>query len=573
MLLELRIENLAVMERASATFGPGLNAVTGETGAGKSVLLAALALALGGRSDPALVRAGSERALATAVFSDGMPLDLLTGLGVARDDVLVVSRELVGTGRSTARINAGVVPATAVRELGERLLEIHGQGSSSRWLRESEQRAGLDEYGGEPLCAVQEEVAASYDRRQALLTALGRLQGLRDVEEQELERAELDLDELGKAALRIGEDDELRTERIRLANSSRLRAAAEQLRHAVGGDSLGDAEVGQQLAQALQAARQVQGIDQELDDAAAQAQEIAVVLQELSLQMGSYLDHLPDDGARLAEVEERLAVLERLARRHGGSLAAAIRRRDEAAAMLGERGGLAAEVSALETELERLEKVLSTACSTLSSLRTEVAQGFQAAVTSDLRRMLMPHAIFSIRIWQRPSEEGVRGPDGARLECSRHGWDRIAFELAPNVGDQPRALGDSASGGEVARVALALLAHLSHRSGVGTVVFDEVDQGLGGEAANRVGELLLSVAERRQVICVTHLAPIAARAQTHLKVAKSEVGAVVCSQVSILDRDQRIEELARLLAGEATPLAARAHAAELLTSVGGGDPW
>jgi len=573
LLLELRIENLAVMERASATFGPGLNAVTGETGAGKSVLLAALALALGGRSDPALVRAGSERGLATAVFSDGMPLDLLTGLGVAQDDVLVVSRELVGTGRSTARINAGVVPATAVRELGERLLEIHGQGSSSRWLRESEQRAGLDEYGGEPLCAVQEEVAASYDRRQALLTALGRLRGLRDVEGQELERAELDLDELGKAALRIGEDDELRTERIRLANSSRLRAAAEQLRHAVGGDSLGDAEVGQQLAQALQAARQVQGIDQELDAAAAQAQEIAVVLQELSLQMGSYLDHLPDDGARLAEVEERLAVLERLARRHGGSLAAAIRRRDGAAAMLGERGGLAAEVSALETELERLEKVLSTACSTLSSLRTEVAQGFQAAVTSDLRRMLMPHAIFSIRIWQRPSEEGVRGPDGARVECSRHGWDRIAFELAPNVGDQPRALGDSASGGEVARVALALLAHLSHRSGVGTVVFDEVDQGLGGEAANRVGELLLSVAERRQVICVTHLAPIAARAQTHLKVAKSEVGAVVCSQVSILDRDQRIEELARLLAGEATPLAARAHAAELLTSVGGGGPW
>lgn len=572
MLLELRIENLAVIERASATFGPGLNAVTGETGAGKSVLLAALALALGGRSDPALVRAGSQRAQASAVFSEGGPHEVLAGMGVARDDVLVVSRELSATGRSMARINAGVVSATATRQLGELLIEIHGQGSSSRWLLESEQLSGLDGYGADRVRVIQEEVAAAYDRRQQVLGELVRLRGLRDLEGLALERAEMDLEELDRAALRVGEDDELRAERSRLANAARLRAAAEQLHHAVGGNSHGETEVGEQLALALQAARVVRGIDPELDLAAAQVEEVTVLLQELSLQMGSYLDHLADDGGRLAEVEERLAVLERLIRRHGGSLEAAIRRRDEAFSLLGERLGLRAEVSALEVELDRLETDLAASCLTLSRLRSEVAGDFERAVTSDLHRMLMPHAKFSIRIWQKPSDSGVRGPDGSRLECSRTGWDRVSYELAPNAGDQPRPLGDSASGGELARVALALLARLSHRSGVETVVFDEVDQGLGGEAANRVGELLLSVAESRQVICVTHLAPIAARAHTHLRVAKTEVGRAVRSEVTALDRDQRIDELARLLAGEATPLSARAHAAELLSSVGAGSP-
>jgi DNA repair protein RecN (Recombination protein N) len=310
------------------------------------------------------------------------------------------------------------------------------------------------------------------------------------------------------------------------------------------------------------------GIDEELDQVVGQAEEVVALLQEMSLQLASYLEHLPDDSSRLAEVDERLALLERIARRHGGSLEAAIERRDQAARMLAERGGVQDSLQRLGAELASLEADLSAQCASLSAARELAARQLEAIVTRDLRQMLMPHATFRIRVWRRADPAGVPGPDGERVECGRDGFDRITFELAPNTGDRLRPLGESASGGELSRVALALLAHLSGRSGVGTVVFDEIDQGLGGEAANRVGELLMQVARERQVICVTHLAPIAARASTHLLVAKVDEGGGARSSISVLSGDQRVAELARLLAGDATPTTARAHARELLAAVG-----
>ncbi|MHB1574988.1 MAG: DNA repair protein RecN [Candidatus Dormibacteria bacterium] len=568
MLIELRVDNLAVMQRAECSFGPGLNAITGETGAGKSVLLAALALALGGRSDPGLVRAGSERASTHAVFSEVPPsaAQALDGLGVEPDDVLVLGRELQASGRSTARVNAQAVPVSVVRELGEALLEVHGQGASSHWLHESEQRQGVDAFGGDGLLATRALVGELFDSRQRALAELARLRGLQDQETRELEVAVADLEELRAAALVEGEDRELLGERDRLLHSSRLREAAEQLHLAAGGGDLEPS--GPSLAAALQRARVVSGIDPELDRAAAQAEEAAVLLQELVLQLGSYLEHLPDDNSRLGEVEERLALLERLARRHGGTLAAAIDRREKAARLVADRGGLTGRLRDLEAEVLALEERLMLACSELSAAREAVAKELEVAVTEDLRQMLMPHARFSVRVWRQPDPHGIPAPDGTRSELGRDGWDRVSFLLAPNRGDQPRPLRETASGGELSRVALALLSHLSRRSGVGTVVFDEIDQGLGGEAANRVGELMRQVSTSRQVICVTHLAPIAARATTHLMVVKKEDGSGVSSRVETLDRERRVLELARLLAGEATPAAARRHAEELLVAVG-----
>jgi DNA repair protein RecN (Recombination protein N) len=237
-------------------------------------------------------------------------------------------------------------------------------------------------------------------------------------------------------------------------------------------------------------------------------------------------------------------------------------------ALVGERGGLDLELRRLEIESVGFDDELGRESLHLTELRSVAAARLQAAVTKDLRQMLMPHASFAIRLWQREEDDGLPTPAGARVECSREGWDRVSFELAANSGDPCRPLADAASGGELARVALALLARISHSSGVGTVVFDEIDQGLGGEAANRVGELLRKVAERRQVICVTHLAPIAARADTHIRVVKTDEGGHVRSQVQPVQDAERVDELARLLAGDATPGAARSHAAELLQAVG-----
>jgi DNA repair protein RecN (Recombination protein N) len=301
-----------------------------------------------------------------------------------------------------------------------------------------------------------------------------------------------------------------------------------------------------------------------------QAEGTVEGLRELQLSFSSYVTQLPDDSRRLADAEERLELLERLARRHGGSLDAALARRDEASRLLQAVDEGEGDLERLRVRLAELELELASESERLSAVRGRVAQGLARAVTSDLRRMLMPKAEFQVRIWQMEDQDGIPRRDGARLTAGSTGWDRVSFDLSANPGDPPRPLSEVASGGELSRVALALLSHLTRESGVSTVVFDEIDQGLGGEAANRVGDLMREVANRHQVICITHLAPIAARADTHLVVAKSEREGRPYSEIIVVDGPQRVEEVARLLAGEATPGAARAHAEELLLAVGAG---
>lgn len=564
----MRVENLAVIERTAARFGARFNAVTGETGAGKSVLLSALGLALGGRGDPDLVRRGAERALSTAAFDDPPPAvaESCRALGVVVEESLILTRELSATGRSVARANGSTVPATALRDLGAQLVDVQGQGASSLWLREPEQRSALDSLGGEEAGGALRRVSELWSRRQESQTAASRQLALRERQRGDLEQARRDLAELAAADLRPGEDLELRQERDRLAHAARLREAAQGVRGALSGES-GAADG---LAGGLHAARGARGIDAELDLLLDQADGAVEGLRELQLSFSSYVTQLPDDSQRLADAEERLELLERLARRHGGSLDLALARRDEAASLLqvvdegqGDLDRLAAELTELETRLVKES-------AELSALRRRVAKSLARAVTSDLRRMLMPKAEFQVRIWQVEDRDGLPGPGGSCVAAGPTGWDRVSFDLSANPGDPARPLSEVASGGELSRVALALLSHLTRESGVSTVVFDEIDQGLGGEAANRVGDLMREVADRHQVICITHLAPIAARADRHLVVAKSEREGRPYSEVVEVDGSERVEELARLLAGEATPGAARAHAEELLLAVGAG---
>ena len=571
MLVELRVENLAVIERAEARFGGRFNAITGETGAGKSVLLSALGLALGARADPDLVRRGSERALSSAVFQD--PPDVVAetcrALGVVVEETLVLTRELSSAGRGGARANGATVPATALRDMGTQLVDVQGQGASSLWLRESEQRSALDNLGGETAVLLLQRMGEFWSKRQEIETAIAEMRSLRERQRGDLDRARLDLAELDEADPQSGEDVRLQQERDRLAHSGRLREAAAGLRSAVSG-AAGETGAADRLAESLHAARGVHGIDHELDSLLDQAEEGVASLRELQLSLSSYVTQLPDDSARLAQVEERLDLLERLARRHGGSLESALARREEATNLLHTVDGGEGDLARLAAELTAGEERFGEEARRLSALRTQVAETLARAVTGDLRRMLMPKAAFHVRIWQVEDEAGIPGPNHTRLAAGPSGWDKISFDLSANPGDPARPLSEVASGGELSRVALALLSHLTRESGVSTVVFDEIDQGLGGEAANRVGDLMREVADHHQVICITHLAPIAARADTHLVVAKSERQGRPFSEVTVVAGSARVEELARLLAGEATPGAARAHAEELLSAVGSG---
>jgi DNA repair protein RecN (Recombination protein N) len=569
VLLELRVENLAVIERTEARFGPHFNAITGETGAGKSVLLSALGLALGGRADPELVRRGAERANSSAAFNDppAAVRDSGRALGVPVEETLVLSRELSASGRGAARVNGSLVPINSLRDLGRQLVDVQGQGASSLWLRESEQRAALDSLGGDEATALLQRLEQLWAGRQENLRASQHLRSLRDRQRGELDQARLDLAELDAAALRPGEDLELRQERDRLANASRLRETASGVRAALGG---GDGEGGAAdlLATAQHDARGSRGIDAELDRLLDQSEATVEGLRDLQLSFSSYVAHLPDDTRRLADVEERLDLLERLSRRHGGTLDSALARYREAAALLEAVDEGDSGLERLGREQLELEAELADQSEKLSGLRAKVATALASAVTADLRRMLMPKAQFRVEVWQVEDEGGILSSKGIRVAPGPAGWDRVSFDLAANPGDPPRPLADAASGGELSRVALALLSHLTRESGVSTVVFDEIDQGLGGEAANRVGELMREVANHHQLICITHLAPIAARADIHLVVAKSERDGRPYSEVSAVVGAARVEELARLLAGEATPGAARVHAEELLLAVG-----
>ncbi|MGH7610084.1 MAG: DNA repair protein RecN [Candidatus Dormibacteria bacterium] len=571
MLAEVRVENLAVIENTAAEFGRGLNVLTGETGAGKSVLLAALALTLGSRADASLVRRGQERGLVTAAFIDPPePVqEACLRLGVRTGEALLLSRELASGGRSSARANGSLIPAAALQELSATLVDLQGQGASSAWLRESQQREGLDDLAGTGALEARRRLAELWGDRDQVRARLTELDQRHARQEAELEQARADLAELDAADPRPGELEDLVEERGRLRHGAGLRQAASRLREALAGGAQG-AGAPDLLAGALQEARPAQGIDPALDRLLGEAQGALERLRELQLALSAYLTQVPDDAGRLELVEERLELLDRLGRRHGGTLERALARRQEASEIvaLGEEGG--GERKRLTSRLGDLEAELGQVLPRLSELRRRAAAALEEAITADLRRMLMPRARFRVRLWQVEDASGVAAQDGRLLWAGPEGWDRVSFELAANPGDPPRPLAEVASGGELARAALALFAQLSGALGVATVIFDEIDQGLGGEAANRVGDLLREVARVRQVVCITHLAALAARADRHLVITKVERQGRACSQVEAVSGPRRVEELARLLAGEATPAAARAHAQELLQAVGAG---
>ncbi|MGH7758806.1 MAG: AAA family ATPase, partial [Candidatus Dormibacteria bacterium] len=326
MLVELRVQNLAVIERSQARFGPGFNAITGETGAGKSVLLAGLGLALGARGDPELVRRGAGRALCSAAFEAPTPAagELLARLGVEVDEGLVLSRELAEGGRSVARANGATVPASAIRALAAQLVDLQGQGTASIWLKEPEQRQALDAIAGARAVALRQRVSDLVLRRLELRGALDRLQQRRELLALELESARSDLSELEAAALRPEEDEQLLRERERLRHSGQLRQTALELRRAVSGGATSSGAA-DSLAEAVHSGRVARGLDPELDSLLEQAEAATVQLRELRLALSAYAEGLPDDSRRLEGIEERLELLRRLARRHGaGSLAGAI---------------------------------------------------------------------------------------------------------------------------------------------------------------------------------------------------------------------------------------------------------
>ncbi|UZN04998.1 DNA repair protein RecN [Cellulomonas sp. S1-8] len=577
MIDEIRIDDLGVIGRAHVRLGPGLTVLTGETGAGKTMVLTALGLLLGGRADPATVRTGATGAAVEGrvLLPAGSPaLERARDAGADVDDdgTLVVLRTVgagtaEATGRSRAYLGGRSVPQGVLAEIAEELVTVHGQADQMRLRSAARQRAALDAFAGPAHAAVLAEHAATWAERGRVQSELeDRVTRARELA-REAELLRLGLAEVERVDPQPGEDLALAAEAERLGNAEDLRAAAAGAHVALVGDE-DAADVGAAATVLVEEARrsleQAGHHDRALADLAARAAEVGYLLADVAAELSAYVQDLQADPARLDAVQRRRAELTGLTRSYGEDVAAVLEWSQGASLRLLDLDGGEGRVAELTARRDALDDALRRTAATITATRVDAARRLGLAVTEELASLAMGGAHLEVAV--RPADE-----PGA------HGADHVEMLLVPHAGAPARPLGKGASGGELSRVMLALEVALATAQGSGaltpgTFVFDEVDAGVGGRAATQVGERLARLARGTQVLVVTHLAQVAAFGDRHLVVTKSVadgVDVVTESDVREVDGEARVRELARMLSGQDDSATARAHAAELLAqSVG-----
>ena len=557
MLLELRIENLLLIERAELLPGPGLCAITGETGAGKTVLAHALDLLLGGKPRSGIVRPGAREAYVEGVFA--LPPGLLDEPELAdlrerideSDEEIVLARRVSAEGRSRAFVEGRSATAGDLQALGGRLVAFFGQHEHRRLTLASAQLDLLDGFGGREQLELRSRVADAHARARALEGELAALRERAGTRDRDLDLLAFELSEIEELNPTPEERAQLDGDRLRLQQMDGLLAAAGGGAEAIS-PSAGEGGVGQLLAEAERLSSSVRGADPALDSLSERLAALRIEADDLGAELRSYADALEAEPGRLQEVEERLDAYDRLERKHGGSVEAVL---EHAERCRGERERLEqAEVATERAEAELAEALAerNRLADELSERRASSAPKLAERVREELATLAMEDASFEVRL--EPRDE--IGPNGA---------ERAELMLAPNPGVPAAPIREAASGGELSRVMLALMTV----AGAGesrTLVFDEVDAGVGGQTANAVGERLRALGETRQVLCITHLPQIAALASGHFRIEKSSESSTALTTVEQLAGDGVVEELMRMLGAEASDGAARKHAQQLLAA-------
>jgi len=550
VITELRIRDLVTVADVTLQLGEGLNVLTGETGAGKSMLVDALALLLGGRAESGAIRPGASKAVVEGVF-EPVPKGLrglLETLGLdVSDDRLVVRREVSVEGRSRAWVNGSPTTIAALEQVGGRLADLHGQQQTLSLLQPGTQRDLLDGYAG----AVGEA--------RALAEAHAALEGLRREEaalaaRREDVRKKADylrhvVQEIDAARLVVGEDERLEREIKKLGHAEELRALGRRLAVAIDGD--GDGAL-QALHEADRALQQLERLDPVTGEWRALIDNAYAALEELARSAGSYAEGIEDEPGRLAELEARRAILDRLRPKYGASVDQVLTTRAEAAVELDLADRSDFDLAALGVRLAAAEGTLGVVAGELSARRRLGGEKLARAVNRQLSKLGLAGGRFEVALVPHP----VVGTNGA---------ETVQFVVQLNVGLDARPIEKAASGGELSRLMLALTVALARRDGVGTLVFDEIDAGIGGEVGAQVAGALAEVAERHQVLVITHLPTIAARADRHLVVSKRAKGGIATSDVQVLHGEDRITEVARML-GDPDSDSALRHASALLGS-------
>ncbi|WP_336629826.1 MULTISPECIES: DNA repair protein RecN [unclassified Microbacterium] len=556
MIEEMRLRDLGVIAEAVLPIGPGFTAITGETGAGKTMVVTGLGLLLGARADSGAVRAGAAQASVAGVWivpSTGSVADTVADAGgelEPYDDArgeLYVSRTLTAEGRSRASVGGRAAPAGVLADLADDLVVVHGQSEQLRLRSAAAQRDALDRFGGSAIALARSQYEAAWEGWRALSAELEEISGNRERRQAEAEDLRQALALIEATDPQPGEDDALTERAERLANAEELRQAAAIARSALS-DEDGGNDVSSLAAEARRALERAS--DPQLAGIAESIAEIGYRATDIAAELSGYLADLDESGPHeLAAVEERRSALAALVRAHG-TLDAALELWNTGSARLAELDDDSDHIERLAVERDAARAVLDEAAAALTAIRTEAAGRLGAAVTEELHALAMPDARLVVSV-----SEGVE---------SAHGRDDVAILLAPHPGAEPRSVAKGASGGELSRVMLAIEVVIAGTDPVPTFVFDEVDAGIGGAAAIEVGRRLARLARTSQVIAVTHLAQVAAFANNHLSVVKANDGQVTASSVRRLDGEDREAEMARLLSGLADSGAALEHARELL---------
>ncbi|KTS84226.1 DNA recombination protein RecN [Microbacterium testaceum] len=565
MIEEMRLRDLGVIADATLPIGRGFTAITGETGAGKTMVVTGLGLLLGQRADSGAVRKGAAQAAVEGVWlvpEDGPVAARVREAGGDVEPVgggsaeLYLGRTVSSEGRGRATVGGRTAPAGVLADLADELVVVHGQSDQLRLKSSSAQREALDRFGGETITVARAAYRAAWDTWRTLDAELTTLTTDRDARAREAEQLRAAIAEIEAAAPLPGEEEELARRAERLANAEELRIAAVTA-HAALSNEDGAPDVITLLAEARRALERIAASDDALAAIGEQVADLGYRATDASVALSGYLADLDESGPHeLAAVDERRAVLAGLTRTHG-SVDAAIALLETGSARLVELDDDGDRLQRLETQRDAAAAELDSAAERLTAARRDAAARLGAAVTEELHALALPDARLTV--------------DVAPATPAGHGRDEVSILLAPHPGADPRPVSRGASGGELSRVMLAIEVVIAGVDPVPTFVFDEVDAGIGGAAAIEVGRRLARLAESSQVIAVTHLAQVAAFAGNHLTVVKGHDGAVTASSVRRLDGAEREAEMARLLSGLSDSDAALTHARELLETGRTGD--
>lgn len=554
MLQRLVIRNVALIGQAELEFSEGLNVLSGETGAGKSVILDAIDFVLGAKADRNMIRSGEEFCSVQAEFScsDRRVGEILSEYDIDEGDVLIISRKLTSDGKSTLRINGSAVTVSMLRRITALLVDVHGQSEHFFLLKDANQLKLLDEVAGEPVASIKKTLAGQLSERRRLLSDREKLGGDEGERDRRLDILKFQIDELERADLRVGEEEELLAFREKYRNAEKILDALGAVRQFLSEDG-GSADTlrgaGRSLSPVVRLDERYVALSDRLENAAAEAEDIADTAESL-------LSELDVDEREAERVENRLDELRALKKKYGGSIGEAmsyLARAREEYELLSDSG---ARYEQLGREIERLDDGIYATCLSLAEARKKTAEGFCARVVRELATLNIASPRFEIDFGPFSREDVPH--------ATSEGLGGVVFLFSANAGEPLRELGKIISGGEMSRFMLAIKTQLSAVNTIGTYIFDEIDAGIGGRTARVVGEKFCKIAKNVQIIAVSHLAQIACFADREYYIEKREENGRTFTAIHPVEGDARVREIARLIGGDAESAAALRHAEELL---------